>query len=112
MNIKFLIIFVFFSLSGKVDSAMDLSAVHGWLMGFAWLVLLPAAAFIARFMKGTLGKWWFHLHRALTLLAVVRVRMYVYVCVFLRVFFAQRGRMCRFKHIRFCVYDYHIAVAI
>jgi hypothetical protein len=58
--------------TGNYYYSVDTSTVHGWLMFLAWCVFAPAAAFIARFMKLTIGHpWWFHIHRALALFAVL-----------------------------------------
>lgn len=58
---------------GKEDSAkLDaFTQVHGSLMFVAWNVLIPAAIYIARFEKNSLGHWWFILHSNLMRLAAV-----------------------------------------
>lgn len=50
----------------------DLWAVHGALMGLAWLVLAPAGVMAARYGKGPLGApRWLQIHRGAQLLAVL-----------------------------------------
>ena len=53
---------------------MDPFLLHGWLMGLAWLCLLPAGVLIARFFKVTRGQdwpeeldnqFWWYAHRVL-----------------------------------------------
>eukprot|EP01097_Dermamoeba_algensis_P001528 TRINITY_DN1576_c0_g1_i1.p1 TRINITY_DN1576_c0_g1~~TRINITY_DN1576_c0_g1_i1.p1 ORF type:complete len:469 (+),score=121.17 TRINITY_DN1576_c0_g1_i1:359-1765(+) len=59
-------------LTGEIVSIDDkkLIKAHGWLMWIGWGVLVPLAAAIARFMKKTIGVWWFRLHIILMLLAL------------------------------------------
>jgi len=57
--------------TGRITYIIDLSVVHGFLMGITWLLIMPTAAFIARYMKHRLGPWWFHIHRGLVLVGVL-----------------------------------------
>ncbi|KAI9201844.1 uncharacterized protein BJ171DRAFT_570097 [Polychytrium aggregatum] len=41
----------------------DFTVVHGYLMGFAWMIACPAGILVAQFCKKSLDKWWFRLHQ-------------------------------------------------
>jgi len=57
--------------TGSISPVVDLTVVHGFLMFFAWCFFVPIAAFIARYLKQTIGHpLWFHLHRGLVTLAL------------------------------------------
>jgi hypothetical protein len=53
----------FFSGVGVVDDTDALRKAHGSMMFVVWSVAIPFTSFVARYLKGQLGKAWFEIHR-------------------------------------------------
>ncbi|KAI8909420.1 hypothetical protein DFJ77DRAFT_121756 [Powellomyces hirtus] len=54
-------------LGGSGGDTEALTKVHGIVMFIAWVIIAPLAIMVARFMKATLGVWWFRVHLGLFL---------------------------------------------
>jgi len=55
--------------TGTLTKKIDLRVVHGSLMFIAWYCIAPFGFFLARFMK--MFSWWFQVHRAIMLIAML-----------------------------------------
>ncbi|KAI8799925.1 hypothetical protein BJ742DRAFT_843792 [Cladochytrium replicatum] len=54
------------SANDAAQASDRLRVAHGLLMFIAWCILAPAGIFVSRYMKVSLGVWWFRFHIALT----------------------------------------------
>jgi uncharacterized membrane protein YidH (DUF202 family) len=56
---------------GSANNKTTMLIAHGVLMFLAWIIFSPAAIFIARYMKSSLGVWWFRSHVGFLSMAVI-----------------------------------------
>lgn len=46
-------------------------AVHGWINAVTWGIIFPIVILLAHSLRRELSAWWFHLHRALSVLGLI-----------------------------------------